>query len=441
MLVALVAVAGVVSLTTLGGAERDAIAPGVGDGPPPRTASLRSPPRVTASRSIDPGSSTAAVSVQAGVADIIWHVDEAAELLEEARRARNVKWAEPRFAFGDPKNAIQFSLELEGAGGEIGAVYRPKEIRESRWAAKDPDAQAAYLERTRVDEVDGRDTWDGLILRRDVPYPLVRKLERDVDARWETKTRGFVRTLDELFAQASYLEEEVGTGGFHWHVSFDRDLEHADALEQYWRHADEYLRLQMITEGPDTVVSPYVKPPDPGEIDDVRETFRDAEYYGSKFHPIGVRTHLYGNDRRIGFEVRSVNYDLERAGRVLNATVATLEDPKHASFAFTRGARRRGLSSLRGVDYENGVARMPRGRADALEDSTMMSPDWYALPYRDWKATRRWVTTDQATLDAARARYDRAIVERLRIRGRIEEPEIGALLHRWATETGIAATY
>jgi hypothetical protein len=384
------------------------------------------------------------LAFQAGVVNaaraFFTSVDPLTEIAGEARSARTSKWSRPRFAFGDKNNPIQLSLELEGDAYEIANVYRPRRVKESAWADRDLDEHAAYFEKHGYDH--RRTKWTELRLRDDVYYPFQEQLGDDL-GRWEVRTAGYVETQDQLFAGATFLRDEIGDGGFHWHVSFKRDPAVEPEVLAYWQHADEHLRLFMIEQDATNVRADYLYPFErdlparvPGMLD------RGVLHTQAKLHAVGLRGGIYGEEGRLGLEIRAVNFDLGKAAQVVESTVRFLEDPKGAKISFSKKVPRYPIGDVTAVVRDKAPA-MPTevlAEIDKLTDwDREPTRRWLEMPFEDLES-RPWLAEKADEIVAARERYRAGLLATIRAR-KFSIDRAGELLHAWASELNLSEMY
>lgn len=447
-----VALVGAAGVRALGGAMHGAIArDAAGDAAP---ASSGARPNDPGQRHRDAGRDHSDVrpgpAAQAGAAGIaraiLTEIDPLVDLADEVRPVRTDKWSRPRFAFGDKSNPIQFSLELEGDAFDIAHLYRPRHVSDEAWIAREPEERVAFLERRlRRNEARGlREVklWQDLRLRKDVYFPFEERLGVDLE-RWEVRTAGHVDTQDMLFAKASFLDEEVGQGGFHWHVSFERAAARDQDVLAYWEHADEYLRLYMMENDAGNIDATYVYPFDRSLVERVPKWLDENNLRArAKLHAVGLRGNLYGSPTRIGFEVRAANYDLGLAARVVESAVRFLEDPVRSRQGFSRG-----------VSYAaSDVRRVDRGLAGALPEVVERALGtrkqyeraplrrWLEMPLERFEA-RPWLKHRTEEIRAARAEYLREITALAKAPGEFPMEQAGEVLHAWAKRLQLSEAY
>lgn len=408
----LVATAGIASVANLGKSAAEAIGGEAASG----QASSRAAPM--------------AVSLQAGAVELAGKAARVATdtsfLADEVRAVRRADWARVRHAFGDATNEIQFSLEKEGTSEAILELYRPQHIRESRWALMDEEKRVARWPRFARNYHDLRD-WDTFVRRPDTLLTLGKRPGADLNDRWELRTDGYLVTLDNLFGDATYLDDAVGEGGYHWHITFREDPAQADAVADYWRHADEYLQLRGIAEHPENLESWILSPIEDRSFEDARANLRRGRGEDEKMHKVGLRSWLYDEEGRIGLEIRGANEDLRVAARVVDSTVRFLENPARAKIAFNRN-----VPAYERADIARPVTtarRVPKDLdawdVDAFERSRIF------MPFVLWES-RPWLAHLRREIQSARATYAKQLRALADVNDASYHRVSRDLLHEWA---------
>ncbi|MCA9580668.1 MAG: hypothetical protein KC416_02670 [Myxococcales bacterium] len=435
-----VALAGTAGMTSLGQGMRDALVGRGGAGVDPGRSSFEDPRA--------PSPSAPVTTALAGVARVLAHADDFINpeaLLPEVRAVRRPKeWRRPRHAFGDPNNEIQFALELEGDGDGIVEAYRHKGVSEEDWADFELEDYDDFLERTFA----SGGSWGQFVRREDGHVGLSPKLKSDL-GRWEITTDMFVRTVDELFDQASWLRETVENGesfmenGFHWHASFRYSPAHRKEILALYEHLNDYQMLNTLRHQNRNMRNSFVGVRTVEEIENLRRILESGKLseitdMNDKFHFAGFRWSTYDEADRVGIELRALNFDIGAAAKVMDATVRSLEDPK-TPIALNKGRPKYRVADLVDIDRTKFVDY--RSAKPALDfagagDSATNQARW-AIPYQRWEDRPFFDDAARAAIVRERKAYTEKV--RAAYHGTTDRTELATILddlvEEWAAKT------
>ncbi len=316
-------------------------------------------------------------------------------------RAHAVELDRVHRAFG---SEVQLALELEGWSTKLLNYYRPNKMKppvvtDAKWKSMTLDARAKFMKKHGIE-------WNGLVRMDDAPAWLSPTVKKEVNGCYEIKTDGFVRTLGELFHQMNWLHRNVDeNGGMHFHVSFElppvaRKAERIQASEQVMRalmHGNEYAGLRIyarnapgwLKKAGKGVSSKYVTFYNQERIDQLSRSLPQPRPQGNKMSTLSLRTGIYGNDDRVGLELRGFQRDPTTARRALANLLRYLEDPEGTPLKF----------GLRGnaVHPELDVSHLSADSVNALEAALVASIK------ADLKAGRIPEEKEARTLNKARS--------------------------------------
>ncbi|MBI5501822.1 MAG: hypothetical protein HY907_16385 [Deltaproteobacteria bacterium] len=236
-------------------------------------------------------------------------------------------WSVPRTSVGGGE--IQMSWEFEVMSQEnVAEWYRPASMSTDDWASLPRWRQMGVLRRGTED----------IVRREDAPEWIRAVLKREMAGAYETTSASYVSTLDELYEQAKTVQSAMGQdGGFHFHVSFpwnETMNANARSMRALLQRGEEYTTLRWLSANrnwDNAVIAPIRLE----TLDDIERAMASGELLNSshKYTTIGWRIGVYGPGR-VGFELRSINQDVDDAARILESLVRGVEDPGAAVIKF-----------------------------------------------------------------------------------------------------------
>lgn len=276
-----------------------------------------------------------------------------------------------RYAFGDNKNPVQFSMELEGSQPRgVVNYYRPEDVTEEDWLAMTPAA------RVRFADAKGDRRWYGWKRLSISPEWMRRELATEARGDvWEITTATYTETLDETWRHVKLLESETGAGGFHYHTTFLPEPELATELSTYLAHIDEVHSTAMYDWDPvaranrtaqanatsdeklrssylfSNVGHQYLRPQLKANIDRIEEAIARGRATTQKLYSVGFRSGgTYGNTGRVGYEFRAVGQDRVKNRAFLERTVEFLENPRETDLRILGETDTFRIADLVGLD-------------------------------------------------------------------------------------------
>jgi len=400
-------------------------------------------------------------------------------------------WTRPVRAFGDSANAVGVSWELEhGILEAIFRRYRPEEVSDRKWRSWSFEERRRYRDeahwgwsgwtsRSRPERLDAdvagvldvyrpadiserswsamsrnerledafeqvsvdRSLFVGWVRRRSARSFYEEELERIGSVSFETKASGPVTTLAEAFDHALSARESLGPGSFHWHVSFVPERAHADEISDMLVALNDESTLRNIAESPTRVRSEEHGPISSSEALGVQQSLaKDAWATEKKRRSVGLRTYA---DGRMGFELRWLNGDVERAARRMEAIVRFLDDP---GATVRLGSRSRGFEAgdLRGLDrVDKSVSARFSAPAARLLAEQVYNDLPFLYPRVRWSEHTYIPARARARIERESDAYEREL-ERIGRRHGGDTARAGATvamekaLHRWARRSRIA---
>ena len=387
-----------------------------------------------AARVVDDAARVAALQVPSSVDDLASHVGQYAGGYSSVVE----RWTTVRHAFGDAYNPIQLSWEFEGQSNNILRFYRPASLSDAQWSAMRIEERAAY-----------GGAYGSYVRMDGAPPYLARLLQNETDVIWETTTDTYATTVGELFDQAAFVQQNLGPGYFHWHVSFRGEPRHADEVADFLAQGNEATALRLFGESPQLVHHPVLAPYASDRLASIRYELGRGFGPDAKYTTFAIRSGLYGEEGRIGYEIRAIGNDLGDAARAVDSTVRFLEDPEHTTIRL--GTRGRGyrVSEAGGVDRLGDAAtkRFSPEVQGFMYDAYVAAgghpyhAERWAMPMVEWES-RSYLSGIAPEIRAARADFV-AGMERLAARG-VRDPalrgaaaadEIEILVYRWARAT------
>ena len=234
-------------------------------------------------------------------------------------------WSQPHAAFGDLDNVIQLSWEREGDTVSALVYYRPQRVPNAQWTTWSLEQRATYLR----NDLGG--SWIDFVRVDEAPAFLRQTLKIEAGGRlWETTSSAYSTTLQDVFTQAWYVESYIGSGsrygGFHYHVTFKAEPAFANDVARYIALADEHVALRALANNPGNAHLPYLKPHSSADINRIAQAIIDGSGPNEKFHFVGARSFLYGEETRMGIEVRGLSRDVLEAEQFIANVVKFLGD-------------------------------------------------------------------------------------------------------------------
>ena len=236
-------------------------------------------------------------------------------------------WKTERNAFGNKNNKITYSWELEGTNWDILKFYKPNSKTAQEWKAMNLNQRVQWFRSAEG----GDNSWYGFERMADAPDWFRESLAAEGAGKvWETTSNSYAKTLDDLFTRADFVHKLDQRGGFHWHVSFKHNKAYADEITDFLALGNEYTTLRMFSHHPANIHHKYLGPYSKSNLNSIREGMRSGSPRSDKFSTFSVRTGIYGDPERIGYEIRAINTDVNVARRIVANAVQFLEDPKNA---------------------------------------------------------------------------------------------------------------
>jgi hypothetical protein len=264
-------------------------------------------------------------------------------------------WRTPRTARGGGE--IQLSWEFEIMSQEnVPEWYRPATTTTEEWASLPRWQQLGILRRGGMD----------FVRRDDAPAWIREVLKREYGGPFETTCGSYTNTLDDLYGQAQVVQSTMGyDGGFHFHVTFPWTGEmrsEAHAMRALLQRGNEYTTYRWLSAGRNWN-NWAIAPIDATTLDATERALAEGDVIASsyKFTSLGWRAGIYGDVDRVGFELRSINQEIDDATRMLESLVRGAEDPANAVIKFgSEGAPYR-LADAAAGDWigQGSFARLP----------------------------------------------------------------------------------
>ena len=231
---------------------------------------------------------------------------------------------------------LTYSWEAEGRSRKLLKYYKPR----NEWVKLSIDEQ----HETGINPSSAGSIWQEDLVRMDsTPDFFPETINTEHGGRvWEIAHPSYTVDIDEIFSQADLIRWDLG-GAFHYHISFIPNIAYADEITNFAAQANEYLSLKDIAIAPDRVDSQllgaYTNPSYVGINGKIRYN-RYGELEGNhrafKYFAFAIRggQKIYGDPNRLGFEIRSVNFDLQEARKIVKMSTRFLENPLEETIQF-----------------------------------------------------------------------------------------------------------